>query len=182
MKTPHLDKLRADIAADPKAKAFWEDAGRRMRPTFLKAAAWHDALFPPESPTSKRRGGNKLTPSPELVDAVCAILDAKMGYEYDLAQSDFDRAMKNGDVAFFRMMAEAAQYVRDIPLARKTWAKHVVAARRIAADMMGESGPLPRWSTVKDAILKQLGQEAYLEPSRDWGRVRKAAGLIDLPD
>lgn len=182
MKTPHLDKLRADLEADPGAKAFWAEQERRMRPTMLKAAAWHDALFPPESPTSQRRGGNKLAPAPELVDAVCAILDAKMGHECDLAQGDFDRAMKTGDVAFFHMMAEAAQYVRDMPLARKTWAKHVVAARRIAADMMGQSGPLPRWSTVKAAILKQLGQGAYLEPSRDWGRVRKAAGLGDLPD
>ncbi len=178
----HADKLRADIAADAALVARLAASERKMRPTFLKAAAWHDALFPPESPTSQRRGGNKLAPSPALMDAVCAILDAKMGHEYDLAKSDFDRAMKTGDVAFFRMMAEAAQYVRDIPLARKTWAKHVVAARRIAADMMGESGPLPRWVEVKDAILKQLEQEAYLEPSRDWGRVRKAAGLGDLPD
>lgn len=180
MKTPHLDKLRAEIAADPALAAEFAEIERKLRPIGLKAAAWHDALFPPESPTSQRRGGNKLGPSPELMDAVCAILDAKIGFAIE--DGEFIRAMKSGDSDFFLMMAEAAQYVRDMPQGRKTWAKHVIAARSIAASMMGKSGPLPRWSVVKSAISKQLGQEAYAETSRDWGRVRKAAGLVDLPD
>jgi hypothetical protein len=180
MKTPHIEKLRADIEADLKAKAFWEAAGRTMRPTILSLQAHWESMFPPESPTSTRRGGNKLSPSPELIVAVCRILDAKMGFEID--DGDFRRAMKTGTPDYFHLMAKAAEYLRAMPREKSVFAKHVISARRIAADMMGKNGPLPTWFEVKDKVSDIMGQFAYGETSRDWGRVRKAAGLADLSD
>ncbi len=182
MKKTHIEKLREEIAADPALAAEFAAIERKLRPACLKLSAWHEAIFPPESPTSARRGGNKLALTPELMDAVCAILDARMGRPCELAASDFAEAMKSADPAFFRMMAEAAQYVRDMPEhARSLFTKHVVAARCIAAAMMGKSGPLPSKAAVKAEVMKGLGQFAYGDASAEWSRVWAAAGLKDLP-
>lgn len=175
-KTKGEEKFREIMAEMARESS---EAKRRMRPTILKMRAHWESLFPPESPTSKRRGGNKLAPSQEFIHAVCAILDAKMGNDFHIY--GLEEAMKSADPKFFAMLAEAAQYVRDMPQGRAVFAKHVIAARRIAADMMGASGPLPSKAKVKAAVLKQLVQEAYGAASPEWSRVWAAAGLKDLP-
>lgn len=178
MKTPHLDKLRANLEGDPTAKDILTDQHRAMRPVILSAQAQWESMFPPESPTSARRGGNKLAPSPELIDAVCAILDAKTGNPVDI---DFIRAMKSADVEFFRLMAEAAQYVRNMPHAHSLFARHVITARRVAASMMVKGETLPSWFTVRQQVAAVMEQAAYDETSKEWSRVRRASCLVDLP-
>jgi hypothetical protein len=89
--------------------------------------------------------------------------------------------MTKPDPDFFRVMAEASQHVLDMPHAHGLFAKHVIAARRIAADLMGTEGPLPRWSDVRREVHERLGQAAYGLASAEWSRVKSAAGLTDLP-
>jgi len=174
MRTPHIDRLATEWQHDPEV----QKTIIKFRAGMLELAAWWNELFPPDSPTSRRRGGCKLAPSQELKDAVCAILDARTGFPVDAAR--YVKAVRNSDAGFFRLMAEAVEYLETIPQAHSVFAKHVIAARKIAANMIDPELPLPRWNDVKARIEDLLGPTAYLENSKDWGRVRKAAGLMDL--
>lgn len=176
-----IDKLRAQIAADPEAVAFWKKQDRKFRPLELKAMAWIEAIFPPESPTSKSRGGRSQAPSLQFKVAVCWMLDARMGVESDGAEDGFAEAMATGDPDFFRMMADAAEYVRNLPRDVSTFADCVITARRIAAEMMGADEPLPSRGTVIDGVIKYLGPAAFPKEEKSrWSEVMKAARLSDL--
>jgi hypothetical protein len=152
----------------------------KMRPLILSGQALWESLFPPESPTSRRRGGNKTGLGAWDREAVMRILDVMTGHPFDM-QAEFSAAMKNADPVFFRMMADAAQYVRDMPHAHSLFAKHVIAARRIAAGMMKAGQPFPKWSEVRRRVSDQMGQAAYGDKSPEWSRVKGAAQLTDLP-
>ncbi len=174
-----LDKFRAEIEADPEAKAQWDEFARRLRPMELKTMAWIEEIFPPESPTSKRRGGNKLARPSEFVDAVCAILDARMGNDFDLP--DFRESMKSADPGLFLIFADAAQYVQSMPKEVSKFADCVITARRVAAILMSENGQLPKRGKVIAAVIKYLGPAAFGEEEiTRWAEVMKAAGLSDL--
>jgi len=156
------------------------DFARRIRPGALHVSAFLDSIFPPDSPTSARRGGSKTIIEPQVREAVIQILDAMTGNPPDM-QAAFSAAMTKPDPEFFRVMAEASQHVIDMPHTHGLFAKHVIAARRIAADLMGTEGPLPRWSDVRREVHERLGQSAYGLASAEWSRVKSAAGLTDLP-
>jgi hypothetical protein len=176
-----IERLRAQAAADPEAAARWEEKGRKIRPIELQAMAWIESIFPPESPTSKARGGKRLAPTLKFKEAVCWILDSGMGAESETAAAAFSEAMRENDVHFFRMMADASEYVRNLPQDSSRFAKCVIAARRLAAAMMGSEGPLPSRGKVIAAVITHLGDIAFPadEKSR-WADVMKAARLADL--
>jgi len=176
MKTPGIDKQTAKWENDPKVKRTL----RKFRAGMLLTQATWETIFPPESPTSRRRGGCKLAPTEDLKNAVWAILDARIGHPVD--PLPYTAAMRAGDGKFFQLMNDACAYLDAMPQAQSRFANHVIAARRVAGNAIPEDGPLPAWRTIKGKVAALLGQAAYDETSKDWGRVRKVAGLLDLPD
>jgi len=172
-----IDRLRAEIAADSAAAARWAEIGRRMRPAMLRAAAVMDETFPPPSPTQARREAAALDPA--WMDAVCMMLDAQAGAGAAIAPP-LAAAIKNADPEFFRLLAEAAEHIQGMPQALSVFARHVIAARRVAADML-EGGNASK-AAVKTAVIKCLGGQAYApEDSVRWSEVWNEAGLKDLP-
>jgi len=153
---------------------------RRLRPAILHIGAHMDSIFPPESPTSKRRGGNKTAMDEKTKLAVCQILDAMNGNPWH-SRKAFDAAMASADAEYFRQFAQAAEYIQDMPQGHSVFARHVIAAKQVAGNKMGPEGPLPRWRDVRREVSKELGQAAYGDKSPEWSRVKAAATLTDLP-
>ena len=156
------------------------ELARSLRPTILLIGADMDSIFPPESPTSKRRGGNKMALDEQTKLAVCQILDAMRGNSWH-SRKAFDAAMESADADYFRTLANAAEYVQSMPQEHSVFARHVIAAQEIASSMMDTEGPLPNWREVRREVSKELGQAAYGDKSPEWSRLKTAAKLTDLP-
>jgi hypothetical protein len=173
-----IKAFRAEIEADPAARQRWIDFNAKMRPLELKAGAWHDSIFPPPSPTSKRRGSKTF--SPAFMDAVCAILETGTagGISEDF-QAEIVAACKNNDADFFRMIADAAKHVQEMPASLSAHARHVIALRKAAAAML-EKGKEPTKQELREIVTKQLGNGAFSQASPRWREAFKDADLTNL--
>jgi hypothetical protein len=172
-----IKALREQIEADPAARQWWSDIGEKLNLLGLKAGTWHDGLFPPASPTSKRRGRTAFTPG--FMDAVCAVLDTgtagSIGEDF---QAGIVTACKNADADFFLMMADAVKHVQSMPATLSVHARHVIALRKAAIKMM-EMGIEPTKSELKKIVTKYLGNAAF-KNDQAWIEAFKDAGLGHL--
>jgi hypothetical protein len=175
-----IKALRAEIEADPAALEELRALEAKMRPLGLKVGAWHDSIFPPLSPSSKRRGSKTFPPA--FMDAVCAILDTgTAGCIGEDFQTEIVAACKNADADFFRMMADAAKHVQDVPAPLSeisSHAAHVITLRKAAAIML-EKGKEPTMSKLRELVAKYLGSDHTSSPA--WTEAFKDAGLRHLP-
>jgi len=173
-----LDRLRAQVATDPEAQARWEAAGQKMKPLALRCMAQIETIFPPDTPSTRRRGGGKLALDTATKEAACAILDAMSGHPIDTVE--FEAAMTAGDTDFFLRMAAAAQHLRSVGTMATVFARHVREARLVAAGMMAAGDPKPSWQAIRREVAKRLGQAAITDTSPEWSRIKTAAGLKTL--
>lgn len=173
-----IDRLRAQIATDPEAQAQWEGHDRKLRPLALRCMAQIEAIFPPDTPSTRRRGGGKLAVDTATKEAACAILDAMGGHPIDTAE--FEAAMAAGDTVYFLRMAAAAQHLRSVGTVATVFAWHVRQARLVAASMMEAGDPRPSWKAIKNKVADKLGQAAITDTSPEWSRIKTAAGLKNL--
>jgi hypothetical protein len=137
-----------------------------------------ETIFPPDTPSTTRRGGGKLALDTATKDAACAILDAMSGHPIDTA--GFEVAMAAGDTDFFLLMAAAAQHLRSVGTVATVFARHVREARLVAAGMMAAGDPKPSWQAIRREVAKRLGQAAITDTSPEWSRIKKAADLKTL--
>jgi hypothetical protein len=169
--------LRAEIEANPADKKKWGDLAAELKLLGLKVGAWHDELFPPASPTSKRRGREAFTH--QFMDAVCYIISsAQTGRVDDFFQDEIVAACKNADADFFRMMADAAEHVKSMPTSRSVHAAHVIALRKAAIKTM-EMGMQPTKSELKKIVAKNLGNASF-NNDQAWVEAFKDAGIAKI--
>ena len=173
-----IDRLRAQVATDPEAQAQWEEHDRKHRPLALRCMAQIEAIFPPHTPSTRRRGGGKLAVDTATKEAACAILDAMGGHPIDTAE--FQVAMAGGDTVYFLRMAAAAQHLRSVGTVATVFARHVREARLVAAGMMAAGDPKPSWRAIRREVAKRLGQAAITDTSTEWPRIKTAADLKTL--
>ena len=180
-----IKALREQIEADPAARQWWSGLEAKLNLLGLKVGAWHDELFTPASPTTKRRG--RIAFTPQFMDAVCAVLDTgTAGSISEDFQAEIVTACKNGDANFFRMMADAAVHVRSMPALLSDLSDHarkVITLRHTAIQMM-EMGIEPTKSKLREIVAKYLTARNFpCDPisSTAWTLAFKDAGLGHLP-
>ena len=173
-----LGRLRAQVATDPEAQALWEAAGQKLKPLELRCMAQIEAIFPPDTPSTARRGGGKLALDTATKEAACAILDAMGGHPIDTAE--FESAMAAGDTVYFLRMAAAAQHLRSVGTMATVFARHVREARLVAAGMMAAGDRKPSWKGIRREVAKRLEQAAITDTSPEWSRIKTGAGLKNL--
>lgn len=148
----------------------------------LRLAAEAEGIFPPASPSSRRRGGKVLHQSHLFMDCVCWLLDAIVTGDTSPAQEALGDAMTSGSLSvFLKTMAEAHEHVLNLDATRSAFANCVVAARRIAAASLESTGELPARQAAIDGVIATLGNLAPpQEQTARWSEILKAAGLSGL--
>ena len=154
--------------------------GQIFRPLGLEAAAKHESLFPPASPSSKRRGRDAF--APDFIHTAIGILDtAETGRMNEFLKADIVAACRKGDADFFVMMAEATKHVQAMPAPLSLPSEHakkVITLRKAAAIMFRQGKP-PTKSKLRDVVGKFLRCDPTSSPA--WVLAFKDAGLQDLP-
>ena len=170
-------KLRAQVEKDPTALERWRQLEAKNRPLRLEASAWHDSIFPADPPTSKKRGREKFPPA--FMDAVCEILDVQYtGCMEEGLQSKILDACKNADAGFFRLMAKAAEHVREG--ANSSVHGRLVRHLKEEAAAMLKKGMEPSRQELIQEVTKKIGNVAPDKASPRWKEAFKAAGLAKL--
>jgi len=167
-------------------------AAKHVHGTFLKMKAFMDGYFPPAA-----RAPNRLKPAAdesELFKSAVILFDFNLRRPYGkpcdaeevsrILRGELERGFAEVDPEFFRMLARAAEYVRQAPKRITAHAAHVIAARRVAAEFF-QRGETPRKQAVitgTRAALKAQGRPAYPEtPAAAWTPILRDAGLSGLP-
>jgi hypothetical protein len=144
----------------------------------LKLNAAHNEIFPPASPSSKRRRRNGFMP--DFVYLVAGILStAEKGAMNDFLNTKIIEACQNFDVDFFRGMADATEHIQGITThPYSTHSKHVIALQKEAIKVM-MNNQIPTKSELKKIVTNQLGNAAF--PSEQaWSEAFKDAKLGHL--
>jgi hypothetical protein len=161
---------KAITAQDDARKAFIG----QMRFLGLAVGTRLDPIFPPESPSSKRRGRGAF--SKAFMQTALGILDTKdTGRMNDLLKAEIIEACRNSDANFFRRMAEIAEHIESTSTPLSAHARHVIAVKKAAVAMI-EKGKEPTKQKLKEIVTKYLGNGAFDNDQR-WAEVFKSAGL-----
>ena len=153
---------------------FMKAATGQIRFLGLASGTKLDPIFPPESPSSKRRGHDAF--SPAFIHTALGILDTgNTGRMNDFLNAEIIEACRNADAKFFRRMADIAEHIKSTSTPLSAHARHVIAVKKAAVAMM-EKGKEPTKKELRENITKQLGNAAFDNDQR-WAEVFKSAGL-----
>jgi|688.fasta_scaffold425319_1 hypothetical protein len=153
---------------------FLKAATGQIRFLGLASGTKLDPIFPPESPSNKRRGRGAF--SPAYMQTALGILDTKdTGRMNDFLKAEIIEACRNADAKFFRRMADIAEHIENTSTPLSAHARHVIAAKKVAVAMI-EKGKEPTKQKLREIVTKHLGNGAFDNDQR-WAEVFKSAGL-----